>query len=143
MVYCGISCGFEHDCIFINTVIRMKIYSKQFIILLVVVFVFAFISLGKESYRYFRIVQEVKDLEKRIEDLKTSNEELIKTREFYQSEEFLEQEAKKKLGYAKEGESVIIIASDQEQELEPQAQEQPSPKTSNFKLWRDYFFKNK
>jgi cell division protein FtsB len=121
----------------------MKIYSKQFIILLVVIFVFAFISLGKESYRYFRIVQEVKDLEKKIGDIKTSNEELIKTREFYQSEEFLEQEAKKKLGYAKEGESVIIIASNQEQELEPQTQTQPSPEASNFKLWWDYFFKNK
>lgn len=143
MVYCGISCGFEHGGVFINTVVRMKIYSKQFIILLVVIFVFAFISLGKESYRYFRIVQEVKDLEKKIEELKTSNEELIKTREFYQSEEFLEQEAKKKLGYAKEGESVIIIASNQEQELEPQTQTQPSAKTSNFKLWWDYFFKNK
>lgn len=143
MVYCGVLDGFEYDCISINTVIKMKIYSKQFIILLVVIFVFAFISLGKESYRYFRIVQEVKDLEKKIGDLKTSNEELIKTREFYQSEEFLEQEAKKKLGYAKEGESVIIITSDQEQELEPQAQAQPPAKTSNFKLWWDYFLKNK
>lgn len=143
MVYCGIFDSLKYDCIFINTVVKMKIYSKQFIILLVVIFVFAFISLGKESYRYFRIVQEVKDLEKKIGDIKTSNEELIKTREFYQSEEFLEQEAKKKLGYAKEGESVIIIASNQEQELEPQTQTQPSPEASNFKLWWDYFFKNK
>jgi cell division protein FtsB len=116
-------------------------YKKHLILLLIIVFVFALISLGREGYRYFLINQDIRDLEKKIEDLKTSNEELIKSREFYQSKEFLEQEIRKKMGYVKQGENVIIIASEQEQDLIAEPQSDSRSGVSNFKLWWEYFFK--
>lgn len=103
------------------------------------IFIFVLIALGKESYRYFKITREIKDLEKKIEDLGKSYEELSRIKEFYQSEEFLEQEARQKLNLVKEGEKVIIVASGQEN-LESGSQPQSQPKIPNPKLWWKYFF---
>lgn len=141
MVYRGIFNGFEYACVFVNTVIKMKIHSKKFIFFLAVVLVLVVISLGRESYRYFQINQEIRKLKNKIEELRKSNEELIKTREFYQSKEFLEEEARKKFGLVKEGENVIIVASGQDEELKQEAEKKLEQQTLNPKLWWDYFFK--
>ena len=141
MVYCGVFNGFEYACVFISAVIKMKIHSKKFIFFLAAVLVLVVISLGRESYRYFQINQEIRNLKNKIEELKKSNDELIKTREFYQSKEFLESEARKKFGFVKQGENVIIVASGQNEELEQKAENESEQRILNPKLWWDYFFK--
>lgn len=130
---------FKYVCFSINAIILMKLYSKQFIIFLIIILILAIISFGKEGYRYFKITQEIKGLEQEIENLKKNNEEFIKIKDFLQSQEFLEQEAKKKLGYVKEGENVIVIASAQS-DLEQENQVIPNREISNFQLWWKYFF---
>lgn len=117
--------------------------SKYFILCLVAILVLVSITLGREGYRYFRINQEIRDLEKNIADLKKSTEELSRTKNYFQSKEFLEEEARKKLNLVKEGENLIIVASGQdseEQEIVPEKSEKNIP---NFELWREYFFGKK
>ena len=113
--------------------------SKYFVFCLVLILIFVLVAMAKEAYRYYGVGQEIRGLESKIEDLKKSNEELAREREYFNSKQFLEDEARKKLNMVKEGESVIMI-SEQDQPEEDKSQEQ-QPKVSNIKLWLEYFFK--
>jgi len=115
--------------------------SKFSVFVLLVVLVFALVSLGRESYRRFRVDQEIRNLEKEIGELKEDNEELLKIKEYFQSRAFLEEEARKKFNMLKEGEKLIIIASDQDSDWEESApQAETAESVSNIKLWWRYFF---
>lgn len=111
--------------------------SKYFIVCLVAIFILALVAFCKEGYRLFKISQEIKDLERAIEDLKKGNEELSTIKNYFQSSEFLEEEARKKLNLVREGEKLIIVASGQDEE---QAPEENKADVSNLELWRKYFF---
>lgn len=116
------------------------LYSKYFICFLVIVFILVVIALGRESYRYFRINQEVKNLEKKIEELKTSNEELSAMKEYFQSNEFLEKEARLKLNLTKPGEKLIIIKQIEGDLKEIEKKEGIAKEISNLQKWWNYFF---
>jgi cell division protein FtsL len=112
--------------------------SKYFVFCLILLLVLVSIAMTKEAYRYYKVGQEIRDLENKIRDLKKSNEELAQEKEYFTSKEFLEDEARKKLNMVKEGESVIVISSQSAPE-ENKSQEQ-KPKISNIKFWLEYFF---
>jgi len=137
------NCNLEYVCVFIDATSKIMknnfFHSKYFILFLVIVFVFVLISLGRESYRYFKVSEEIKNLENKIKELKQGNEELTNTKTYFNSKEFLEDEARKKLNMVKEGESVIIITSDSE--IAPLSITDSKQKISNFKLWFEYFFR--
>jgi len=113
--------------------------SKYFIVFLVLILILVLIAMGREAYRFYKISQEIGNLEKRIENLKKDNEELLKIKEYFTSKEFLEDEARIKLNMTKEGESVIFISNLDAAEEESASEEQHI-KISNFKLWWKYFF---
>lgn len=112
--------------------------SRHTVWVLLVVFILVLIACGRESYRYFRINREISGLKNKIEEFKKNNEELSKIKEYFQSDEFLEKEARIKLNFVKEGEKVIIIASGEE-ELDD-IQESLEKKIPNTQLWWEYFF---
>ncbi|MBU2564512.1 septum formation initiator family protein [Patescibacteria group bacterium] len=114
------------------------LHSKYFVIFLFVIFVFVFVAFGKESYRFFKVNQEIKDLEKRIEDLKKENQELANMEKYFESNDFLEKEARLKLNLTKPGEKLIII-----KDIEEVEQEIVEEKISNIQKWFNYFFEEK
>jgi cell division protein FtsB len=120
------------------------LYSKPSVFFLLLILIFAVIALGRESYRYFKINQEIKNLEQRIENIEKSNEELSEIREYYQSEEFLEKEARLKLNLTKPGEKLIIIKQIEE-DLEERIGEKEviAKEISNIQKWWNYFFGEK
>jgi len=119
------------------------LYSKSFIVFLVIILILVAIALGRESYRNFRINQNIKNLEKKIEELRISNEELAEMERYFQSEEFLEKEARLKLNLTKPGEKLIIIKQIK-QDLEEIEQKQGIAKEiSNIQKWWEYFFGGK
>lgn len=122
---------------------KKLLYSKSFIIFLFLILILTAIGLGRESYRYFRINQGIKDLEERIEELETSNEELSKMEEYFKSEEFLEKQARLKLNLTKPGEKLIIIKQIEEDLEEITQKEGIAKEISNIKKWFDYFFGDK
>lgn len=113
--------------------------SKYGVVFLVMVLILVLIATGQEVYRYYKVSKEISDLKQNIEDMKKSNEELIKIKEYFTSKEFLEDEARKKLNMTKEGESVIVISNPNAPEEENESEGQEL-KTSNIKLWLEYFF---
>jgi len=117
---------------------KKLLYSKSFIIFLIIIFVLVIVALGRESYRYFKVNQEIRDLEKRIEALEISNEELSRMQEYFQSEEFLEKEARLKLNLTKPGESLIIVKKTEEAEGEQEIA--IAKEISNIQKWWKYFF---
>jgi cell division protein FtsB len=113
--------------------------SKYFSLVLAAILVFVVVALGRESYRYFKISQEIGDLEKQIEEFRKNNEELSKMKDYFQSREFLQDEARGKLNLVKEGEKLIIVSNEDglQEEIETKGTE---PEISNIKLWLEYFF---
>jgi len=138
--------GFRNDCFFINSFtldMAKLLYSKPFLVFLVIILILVVIVLGQESYHYFRTSQQIKGLKNKIEELKTSNEELAGLEEYFKSEEFLEKEARLKLNLTKPGEKLIIIKQIEE-DLEEFEQEQGLAKEiSNIQKWWQYFFGEK
>ena len=116
------------------------LHSKSFVILLLVFLVLFVIALGRESYRFFRVNQEIKDLEQRIVELEKSSEELAKMEEYFQSEEFLEKEARLKLNLTKPGEKVIIVKQP-EGFMDGEGRGVAVEDVSNIQKWWNYFFK--
>lgn len=114
------------------------LHSKYFIIFLILVLIFIIIFLFRESYRVFIVNQEIKNLEKRIEDIKKSNEELVKIKQYFQSDDFLEKQARLKLNLVKPGEKLIII-----KESEKFEEQKVVNNTSNIQKWFKYFFEEK
>ncbi|MBU4284770.1 septum formation initiator family protein [Patescibacteria group bacterium] len=115
--------------------------SKYFSLVLTVILILVVIALGRESYRYFKISQEIRDLEKQIEEFKKDNEELSKMKDYFQSKEFLQDEARGKLNLVKKGEKLIIVSNEGDLQEEIKLEEKEN-KTSNIKLWLEYFFGN-
>ena len=76
-----------------------------------------------------------------VESLKDKKEEIQKQLEYVQSQDFIEQEARNKLGLAKEGEIIIILPDEESlKKLSPRREEEqellPEP---NWKRWLGLF----
>lgn len=122
---------------------KKLLYSKSFIVFLVIIFVLVIIALGRESYQYFRINQEIEDLEKKIEELEASKEEFARMEQYFQSEEFLEKEARLRLNLTRPGEKLIIIKQIEEDLEEIEQKRVIAKEISNIQKWFEYFFGKK
>jgi cell division protein FtsB len=101
---------------------------------------------GKSSIGNLNINQEIYKLQSDIEKTKDKNKELEELNIYYQSNSYKEKQARLKLGYAKPGESVIIIPQDDSSKDDSTLVENDNEnKTTNleqpnWKNWINYFF---
>lgn len=100
----------------------------------------------KEAYRNRQIEKEIEILKQEAEKLRQDNKSLEEKIGYFETQEFQEWEAKKKLNFQKEDENVIVVRPSLSQEInegEIKEGEVNSPKENvpNYKKWRDYFFK--
>ena len=115
------------------------LHSKYSLFILFVVFLLLVIALGRESYLNYQTNQEIKELQKKIEELKKNNVEMAEMEKYFQSEEFLEKEARLKLNLIRDGEKLIII-KEEENDLVDDEEKEDSEKIPNFRKWLKYFF---
>lgn len=102
---------------------------------------------SKQTERNKRIEQEVAALESEAEKIRRENETLREKIAYFSSQDFREQEAKRKLGLKREDETMVVIrpgAVYDGSSVAPQAAEAPdagrlSP-LSRAKSWWDAFF---
>jgi len=113
--------------------------SKGFIIFLIIILVFIIIGFGKEGYKFFRVRQNIKSLEREIEELEKENQELKSMEKYFDSQDFLEKQARLKLNLTKLGEKLIIIKIGEGIEKKEKTVEE----LSNFQLWWRYFFEKR
>jgi cell division protein FtsB len=87
----------------------------QFLIILIGLCLIA--NLSRDIVRFFRALNELKLAAQKVEELQKEKESLTQKRDFYQSESFIEEEARNKLNMAKEGETLVILPPNLEEIL--------------------------
>lgn len=97
------------------------------------------ISLSRDIFRLLRAGDRIKQAQLQVEELEKENIELKELEEYYQSEEFVEEQARNKLNLAKEGETIIILPPNVEELVGWQEEEKP-PELPNWKRWFRLFF---
>lgn len=110
------------------------------------------LALGGAAFAVFLIVNflravkedrvleaEIRRLEAEAAAIERKNDEFLSLKQQLKSEEYLEREARLKLGYRKEGESVLVI---ERAESSGHIAAGNGRQTSNPALWWKYFFGN-
>ena len=92
---------------------------------------------GRNIYFLWQAQKKVGQAQEQLETLKKEQVELLKKKEYYQSEAFVEQQARDKLSLAKEGETLVVLP---EEEKETAEQTEPDPaKLTNWQRWARVF----
>lgn len=119
-----------------------KIISfKLFIFMAVIIIVSLSMGVGGEYYRDYQIQKEIDSLQKEIDYFETNNYKLSQLAEYFQTDEYKELEARKRLNMKKEGESVVIIGQPDSDLDELIIEEENEYKNfPNYIKWWNYFF---
>jgi len=83
----------------------------------------------------------VREEQERLAQLQKRNQELKEKKQFVETTTFIEQEARDRLGMAREGETVILMDTGNTVESKGHTViHSPSDQTSNWKRWWQIFF---
>jgi len=119
--------------------ITVNILKKKPIqILIIVIGIALIVSLSRSILKMFRAKDELKLAEQKIEELQKEAASLTEKKEFYQSEEFVEQEARNKLNMVKEGETVVVLPPNLK-EIIGGKEDQPLAPLPNWRQWLNLF----
>lgn len=116
--------------------------KKIFYIVIVIIGVYLIINLGSNIANLWQRQEEVGRTRQGLETLKKENKDLKAQSEYFQTPEFLEREAREKLGLVRPGEKQVII----EEGLLASMQAQPNASVSgqgwsiNWEKWWKLFF---
>ncbi len=107
-------------------------------VLIIIVGIGLIISLSRDILRLLRAADELKLAAQKVEELQKEGESLTQKKNYYQSETFIEEEARNKLNMAKEGETVVILPPNLKEVLGEK--ENPSAKPlPNWRQWLNLF----
>ncbi len=109
-----------------------------FVFILVLLLVFS-VSLIREVMRKIEIQRQIAALEEKIDSLENDNKQLESLIAYLQTDDFIEEEARKKLSLKKPGEKVIAVPELEESSDSSNASTSTLP---NWRLWWYYFFSN-
>lgn len=114
------------------------ILSKFFLVFCLFILIIIGFGLANGTVKKYKVNSEIKDLQAEISRLEKQNQEFGQLVEYLNSDIFIEQEAKLKLGLKKEGENLVVIP---QQSLPAQTEDQKNnEKSSNPVKWWSYFF---
>jgi len=89
--------------------------------------------------RLLKSIYQIKLMENRILELEKKKEIVLKKYQYYQSEDFIEEEARNKLNMAKPGETIVILPPNLS-ELLNRSRIQTEASLPNWKKWWNLFF---
>jgi cell division protein FtsB len=129
------------------------LYSKIFLLTGIVIVIIMILVLVRDFIHSYDIKKEIQDKQNEISILEDKNQELTDMIEYLKSQDYVETQAKKKLGLHKIGETKIVISDNEVEKLLNKSfkndkadniQEKKEidflEKTPNYKLWWNYFF---
>ena len=98
------------------------------------------INLGRDIWRLIKAGERFVQAEKKLEQVKEQNQDLKKTKEFYQSDAFLEEQIRNKLQMAKPEEKIIILPETiRNTQLEQLEQLEKLEQLANWEKWLRLF----
>jgi cell division protein FtsB len=86
-------------------------FSRFFLFLGIIILGFYFFSISKESYKHYKISQEVKNLKQEIEKIEDKKMQTKKLIQYLKTESFQERQARLELGMKKPDEKVVILSN--------------------------------
>lgn len=99
------------------------------------------VSFSRDIYVLWQKGKEIGKAERELEKAKIKNEDFKKRLSYVQTDEFIEKEAREKLGLGKEGETVLILPENFAESLKKEEVEMVLPEDkANWERWRDLFF---
>lgn len=99
---------------------------------------FVIVGIAKGSIRNYQVEKEIEVMKDEIVSIEAQNEEFAQLIHYLKSDEFIEQEAKLKLGLKHEGEGVVVIPSSTT-EAHAEGVAADTDESNPMKWWR-YFF---
>lgn len=128
-----------------TSIIRKLFSYKLFFLAIILVSVLFGPALVSEFYRDYQIEREIDSLKKEIDTLDKNNYQLSKLVEYYNTDQFKEMEARKRLNLKKEGESLVIIKQSGEDLKKTSEKEEKEnvENLPNYMKWWNYFFASK
>jgi len=112
--------------------------SRVLKIFIVLFIIYAGYALFKVFWRNIQIDKEIKKLNTEIDQLEAQNQDLKNLITYYKTESYKEKEARRRLGYQKPGEKVVIIVPSQEKV--PLEESPPQKEKNNLEVWWNFFF---
>lgn len=97
------------------------------------------INLSRDILRLLRAGDRIKQAQLRVEELEKEHLQLKELKGYYQSEEFIEEQARNKLNLAREGEIIVILPPNIEELVGWQEEEKPQ-ELPNWQRWFRLFF---
>jgi len=113
--------------------------KKALNFLVLVVGISLIINLSRDILRLLKAGDRVKQAQLQVEQLEEENLKLQELKKYYQSEEFIEEQARNKLNLAREGETVVILPPNVGELIGWQEEKKP-PEIPNWKKWWQLFF---
>ena len=107
-------------------------------ILIIIVGIGLIVSLSRDILRLLKASDKMRLAEKKIEELQKESESLTQKKDYYQSDFFVEEEARNKLNMAKIGETLVILPPNLKQVL-GEKDNQPTKPLSNWHQWLNLF----
>jgi cell division protein FtsB len=125
--------------------------SKIFSLLIISILVYLIFSLIAPLQEKQKLDNQIAQLEKEIQEFQIQQEELQRKEQYFNSEDYLQKEARRLLNYKRPGEEVFSVIPDkgaQSVQEKTDIQEEKiidstdkNDKISNIKAWYKYFFK--
>lgn len=97
------------------------------------------ITLSRDIFRLLKAGDRIQQAQLRVEELEKENLKLKELKQYYQSEEFVEEQARNKLNLSREGETIVILPPNVEELVGWQEKEKPQ-EIPNWKRWWRLFF---
>ena len=113
--------------------------SRVVKIILTVVGISLIISLSRDILRLLKASDQIRLAEQRVQQLETGQRQLLEKKEYFQSEEFVEEEARNKLNMAKPGETIVVLPPSSGAE-EDKSKSKSQIEIPNWKKWWQLFF---
>jgi cell division protein FtsB len=88
---------------------KMENKKKVWAWLILIVGLVLAVKTGMNVYRLWKLGGRVEDVQKQVVAAEAENKELQAKLEYVKSEDFVEKEARDKLGYGKPGEEIVVI----------------------------------
>ena len=107
-------------------------------ILIILVGIGLIVNLSRDILRLLRSADEIRLAAQKVEELQEESEGLAQKKEYYQSESFIEEEARNKLNMAKVGETVVILPPNLKEVIGRKENQLTKP-LSNWQQWLNLF----
>ncbi len=119
---------------------KIFFYTPLFLLIIGLILVTLFISIGRNLVRSYEIKKETSLLKEEVQKLEGRNKELSYLINFFNTNSFAEEQARLKLGLGKPGESAIVVQGEETRNPSAAAAPAETAINSNPKKWWNYFF---